>query len=364
MDSSELSNQFLFIDKVPVGILVIDANFKLLEWNQILVSWSGISKQDAIGKSILELYPGLNEKRYKIRLEGVLNGGPPTVFSPQLHHHFLPIQLKDGSLAVQQTTVSPIVIDQGLKGAMICIQDVTDLSKRVISVKSMRDQALEEIRQRKIAEEKLERLNEEFKAFSQRVAHDLRGPLGMAVNLADLGLVSHADDEEARELFERIKTSSAYGLRMIEGLYKLSGLTASEVGFAPISLNEMIPQVLEQLEASLKSSALEVKVDCSDIFEGSSELFPQILQNFISNTLKYCTGESPSLKIYTMDKGDEVEKKKPDILKSEDWVEWEKSIVHYLRAGLCNNVRVNRLFCHKSKNELFILWTNANTQYM
>ncbi|GFH48949.1 hypothetical protein CTEN210_05425 [Chaetoceros tenuissimus] len=30
------------------------------------------------------------------------------------------------------------------------------------------------------------------------------------------------------------------------------------------------------------------------------------------------------------DKGDEVEMKKPDVLKSEDWVEWEKSIIHYL----------------------------------
>ncbi|GFH50680.1 predicted protein [Chaetoceros tenuissimus] len=32
------------------------------------------------------------------------------------------------------------------------------------------------------------------------------------------------------------------------------------------------------------------------------------------------------------DKGDEVEKKKPDVLKSEDWVEWEKSIIHYLNG--------------------------------
>ena len=32
------------------------------------------------------------------------------------------------------------------------------------------------------------------------------------------------------------------------------------------------------------------------------------------------------------DKGDEMEKKKPDILKSEDWVEWEKSLIHYLNG--------------------------------
>ena len=32
------------------------------------------------------------------------------------------------------------------------------------------------------------------------------------------------------------------------------------------------------------------------------------------------------------DKGDEVEKKKPDVLKSEDWVEWEKSLVHNLNG--------------------------------
>ncbi|GFH50448.1 hypothetical protein CTEN210_06924 [Chaetoceros tenuissimus] len=39
------------------------------------------------------------------------------------------------------------------------------------------------------------------------------------------------------------------------------------------------------------------------------------------------------------DKGDEVEKKKPDVLKSEDWVEWEKSIIHYLN-GMKNRMGV------------------------
>ena len=34
------------------------------------------------------------------------------------------------------------------------------------------------------------------------------------------------------------------------------------------------------------------------------------------------------------DKGDEVDMKKPDVLKSEDWVQWEKSVIHYL-----NNTR-------------------------
>jgi len=32
------------------------------------------------------------------------------------------------------------------------------------------------------------------------------------------------------------------------------------------------------------------------------------------------------------DKGDEMEKKKPEVLKSSEWVEWEKSIVHYLNG--------------------------------
>ena len=32
------------------------------------------------------------------------------------------------------------------------------------------------------------------------------------------------------------------------------------------------------------------------------------------------------------DKGDEMEKKKPDTLKSDDWVQWEKSLIHYLNS--------------------------------
>jgi PAS domain S-box-containing protein len=87
------------------------------------------------------------------RLNLVLEGGPPAVFSPQLHPHLIPAVLPDGSLRIEQTTVSPIPADKiRKKRALIAIVDMTQPVRLLKEVTELREQALNEIEERKQAE--------------------------------------------------------------------------------------------------------------------------------------------------------------------------------------------------------------------
>lgn len=145
-----------FSDALPVGICVIDWERNILHWNTTLADWSGHSGEVMVGQNIKNWYPNLNNPAYHTRIDSVLDGGPPAVFSSRLHRSFIPCTKTDGTPRVQQTTVirypggNP---DHPL--AMIIIEDVTDLDQEIRSVRQIKDLALLEVQERKKAEEEL-----------------------------------------------------------------------------------------------------------------------------------------------------------------------------------------------------------------
>jgi len=145
-----------FSDALPVGICVLDPEMTIILWNRTLAEWSGRSFEEVVGKNLLDLYPDLDTPAYRTRIDQVLDGGPPAVFSSQLHTSFIPCRKADGMLRVQQTSVIRYPgSDPDHSSAMIIIEDVTELDSEIRSVRKMKDQALLEVKERKKAEEEL-----------------------------------------------------------------------------------------------------------------------------------------------------------------------------------------------------------------
>ena len=147
---------FGIFDHVPLGVFVLRSDFTVLSWNRRLEEWTGIKRSEILGSNICDRYQHLKEKKYTGRLRGIFDGGPPAIFSSQLHSHIIPSPLPDGTMRVQHTIVSPIPSADSLTiYALFAIQDVTDIATLLQNYGAMRDRAVEELEFRKNTEDKI-----------------------------------------------------------------------------------------------------------------------------------------------------------------------------------------------------------------
>ncbi len=150
------------LDMVPIGLFALDPDLIIRYWNRTLERWTGLSRTEMIGHPVGERYPHLLELRYAGRLEEVFRLGTPAVFSSQLHPYVIPITLPGGCLQCQNVTVTAIQGIGAPQGALVAIEDVTELVARVASYKEMRDRALVEVDHRRRGEAELRRRNQEL----------------------------------------------------------------------------------------------------------------------------------------------------------------------------------------------------------
>lgn len=136
-------DRFDLLDQIPLGICVLQADYGVIFWNRCLEDWTKIARDRILGRSIGEFFPHLCQPLYVNRLNPIFQGGPPTIFSSQLHKHLIPAALANGQNRIQHTTVTAIPADasEGFY-AMLSIQDVTDLTSHVHNYRHMRDRAV------------------------------------------------------------------------------------------------------------------------------------------------------------------------------------------------------------------------------
>lgn len=139
------------LDLLPLGGLVLAEDLTVRFWNQALEEWTGISRDQVVGQPVGNVVPGLDSPRYLARIRPLFDGGPPVLFSPQLHPHLIPAVRPDGQQRIQQTTVTSILLDDVVH-LLFAVQDVTDLVLTARESRRLHHQALLEIEQRKTAE--------------------------------------------------------------------------------------------------------------------------------------------------------------------------------------------------------------------
>ncbi len=148
------------LDFMPVGVCLVDQDFRVVAWNSCLESWTGVDRAQILGQSLLERFTHLQKPIYRSRMEVVLQGGPPAIFSAYLHNWIIPSHLPTGKPRLQHAIVSPYA-PQGGGGpryAAITLQDVTEVFTRMREYSNLRDQALREVEERRRAEDRLREL--------------------------------------------------------------------------------------------------------------------------------------------------------------------------------------------------------------
>ncbi|NIA17225.1 MAG: GAF domain-containing protein [Planctomycetes bacterium] len=137
----------------------------------------------------------------------------------------------------------------------------------------------------------LEEVNTELKDFVYIASHDLREPLRKISSFGELLRDSLADKLEPDDVenFEFMIDGADRMTKMIEGLLVYSRLNKDNEAFEAVDLNEIVEQ-LKQLELNIllaeTGAVIEVSENMPKVL-GDETQIKQVLQNFISNGIKY-----------------------------------------------------------------------------
>lgn len=156
MDFAWAAVKFEALDYLPVGAFVLNPGFEVCFWNRCMEAWTGVARAAIIGRPVFEVFPRLNQPSYLTRLRPLFEGGPPVLFSSQLHPHLIPAVSPTGASLVHDVSVMAVPgCDPAGYCALFSLQDVTGMMQRIQDYRKMRDQAMQEIVERERAQEAL-----------------------------------------------------------------------------------------------------------------------------------------------------------------------------------------------------------------
>jgi PAS domain S-box-containing protein len=111
------------IDALDVGIIVLDLEGGILDWNEWLARVSGFTKQSVLGKNLYALFPELLKTRFPIVVRDAVEVGSSSVLTHSLNK-MLPLRGEDGHKLLHNILVRPVVSAQS-RYCLVQINDVT-----------------------------------------------------------------------------------------------------------------------------------------------------------------------------------------------------------------------------------------------
>jgi len=172
---NRVSALFSALDYVPIGHLALNSEFKVVFWNRCMEGWTGIDRKTIVNANLFHHFGHLEKPKYLDRIAAVFKGGPPVIFSSQLHKYLIPSPLPSGKLRIQHSTVCRVLDPHSNASlALFSIQDVTGLTDALDTNRETLRRVEAEIVERERVEQDLETNISELKSAIAEV-ETLRG---------------------------------------------------------------------------------------------------------------------------------------------------------------------------------------------
>jgi len=233
-----------------------------IEANPAIIGMFGYkSKEEFLAINVSDLYQHPKDRNTfndKLLKEGLIRGEE------------LGLKKKDGSFFVGSVSAVAVKDEQG-QGKYY-------------------DGIIEDITERKRAEEEIRKNNAELEAFVHMVSHDLKNPVVSIQGFCSLLMKNHKEDLNEKALFyiQRMQANAGLMTDLLEDLVELSRIGRIEDKKAEVSVQESIKSVWAGASTSLAAQNVEFvsPENLPRIFYSEKRLY-QIFYNLLSNALKF-----------------------------------------------------------------------------
>ena len=249
----------------PDAILASDAGGRITLINSQAVALFGYEAEALLGMQVDELLPE--------RMRGLHAEHRAGYFEHPAHRDMGPGlelfgQRKDGTEFPCEVSLSAIETDDG-EVALAAVRDITE---------------------RRQLEQEAERLKSEFFAL---VSHELRTPLTSIVGYTDVLSEDESQNlsEEGRHFLDIISRNTQRLDRLVQDLLLVAQVDSGsfEVEFAQVDAASLAADCLEASRPAAEEAGVELSLDAEpvDQFGGDSSRLGQVLDNLVSNAIKF-----------------------------------------------------------------------------
>lgn len=144
-------------------------------------------------------------------------------------------------------------------------------------------------------ETEVRRRAEEIRRFAFIAAHDLVQPATTIENGITALAEDHGDqlDEDGVELIDFLTTGIGRIKTRIRGVLEYSRLLDGKLEFTEVDVGKIAQNCIDDLQAQIEDSCAEIDVGELPRAMGSPELIARVIQNLLSNSVKYCHTDRP-----------------------------------------------------------------------
>ena len=255
-----------------VGVVVLDGNQEVLEWNDWIVQHSGISRDDALHRPVHSLFPNLSGTRFDAAIQQALLLHQPSVLTGSLNRNPLPLYANPANPRERIHQAIQILPLRHSADEHFCVIQVSDVTAAFEREAALRRQAT--------------LLNESLLAQSR-----LMQELEQHNDLLDMQVRERTAqlEELARHLQDVTETEKAQLARELhDELGSILTAARIDVSWSARKLGEQIPEIHDKLQRVLNnlSEAIQIK---RRIIDG---MRPTLLTQFgLVEALEFAAGE-------------------------------------------------------------------------
>ncbi|HEY7913419.1 MAG TPA: ATP-binding protein [Blastocatellia bacterium] len=270
------------------GIIITDAELKVLVWNHWLEVRSTHLAADMIGRGLLDVYPELVErgldKYYKDALAGQVR-----MLSHRLHIYLLPMSSPEAStsypLMQQSARIAPLIEGDRVIGTITVIDDVTERAE-------YEDQLVRLLARERNARKEAETANRTKDEFLATVSHELRTPLNAISGWVQILRKKEFDPAFIANGLEIIERNVKIQVKIIEDILDVSRIVTGKLSLnvTTVDLGPIIEAALEsvRLAADAKGIKISRTLDArAGSVSGDPGRLQQVIWNLVSNAIKF-----------------------------------------------------------------------------